>query len=472
MTRRPRESHTHLIGIGGIGMSALAQVLAARGERLSGCDLHPSPLTAKLQRLGIRFSAGHDPAHLAGASRVVVSDAIKPDNPEYRRAGALGLPRLRRSKVVGELMRERRGIAVAGTHGKTTTTAMIGFILAEAGLDPTVLVGGELSAFGGNARVGHSQFFVAEACEAYESFLDLAPEIAVVTNVEAEHLDHHRTEAALIECFAAFLRQVRPGGRVIYCADDNNASALAARAPVGAVSYALGGDADFRASEVANDGLGMSFTLVHAGGRARVRLLIPGPHNVANAAAAIAACSVAGVGVEQSVAALASYAGVARRFQVTLTADGVTVVDDYAHHPTEIRAVIGAARARCRGRVVVVFQPHLYSRTRDFLDGFAEALALADQVIVADIYAAREQPIAGVTGDSIVSAMRARHKQEASFVPQKEQVPQMLARSLAAGDWVLVLGAGDIGSVADDLAAALGGAAPGAVAQGRARCTG
>jgi len=463
--------HSHLMGIGGIGMSAVAQVLAVGGERVSGCDLRASPLTAKLERLGIRFSEGHSPDHLAGIERLVVSDAIKPDNPELRAARERGVPVLRRSELVGELMRDRRGIAVAGTHGKTTITAMVGLILARMGLDPTVLIGGELPQFGGNARVGRGKFFVAEACEAYESFLDLEPEIAIIANIQAEHLDHHGSEDALIESFGSFVARVRPHGTLVCCADDPNASAVAARAASNVVSYGVETRSDYRALDVADDGMGMSYTLAHPQGRTPARLPIPGRHSVANALGAIATCASAGVGPEGSAAILESYRGVERRFQVTMTAAGVTVVDDYAHHPTEIRAVIAAARPRCQGKLVVVFQPHLYSRTRDFLEGFADSLAAADRVLVTEVYAAREEPLVGIGGNSVVEALRRRGEEEAEFRPQKDDVAQPLAESLSGGDWVLVLGAGDIGSVAQDLVEKLGRLAPGKAEEGRPLCT-
>jgi UDP-N-acetylmuramate--alanine ligase len=459
------------MGIGGIGMSALAQALVARGERLSGCDLYASPLTEKLQNLGVAFIEGHSPEHLAAVTRVIVSDAIKPDNPELLHAHALGLPVIRRSALVGELMRERRGIAVAGTHGKTTTTAMIGLILAEAGLDPTVLIGGELAAFGGNARIGRGDLFVAEACEAYESFLDFEPEVAVITNIEAEHLDHHGTEQALIESFARFVARLRPAGRLVFYADDHNTAALAARAGVAAVSYGLACDAAYRAVDVGDDGAGMRFTLVHPAGRRSVRLAVPGIHNVANAAGAIAACAEVGVDPERAIAILESFTGVERRFQVTETSAGVTIVDDYAHHPTEIRAVVGTARPRCAGRLVVVFQPHLYSRTRDFLNDFADALSLADRVIVTDIYPAREQPMPGVTGASVVEAVRQHGNKEAFFEAQKDDIAAGFVDDLATGDWVLVLGAGDIGSVAKDLVHALSNRPVRETPEGRRACT-
>ncbi|UCH34776.1 MAG: UDP-N-acetylmuramate--L-alanine ligase [Armatimonadota bacterium] len=472
MNHIKRELHTHLIGVGGIGMSAVAQVLRSRGDRVSGCDIRPSPLTAKLEGLGIAFSEGHSPAHLAGVTRVVVSDAIRHDSPELLHARELNLPVLRRSQLVGELMAEKRGIAVAGTHGKTTTTAMVGFILAQAGLDPTVLVGGELPAFGGNARIGSGDFFVAEACEAYESFLDLEPEIAVVTNVEAEHLDHHKSEQGLIESFAKFLGNIRDGGRVVFCADDPRATSLAIDASAEAVSYGTAAQALFRAVDIGDDGLGMRFVAVHPHGRVDARLPVPGRHSVLNALGAMAACALAGVNPEQSVRILECYGGVERRFQVTTTASGVTVVDDYAHHPTEVRAVMATARPRCTGALVVVFQPHLYSRTRDFLDAFADALALADRVIVTDAYAAREEPSAGLNGDAIVEALRKRGKEDTHFRAQKDEVAGVLSETLSAGDWVLVLGAGDIGSVAVNLVERLGRCTPAQAVEGRPACTG
>ena len=471
MSDRTAKQHSHLMGVGGIGMSALAQALLARGERLSGCDLHASPLTEKLQGLGVAFIEGHSPEHLAGVTRVIVSDAITPDNSEVLRARALGLPVIRRSQLVGELMRERRGIAVAGTHGKTTTTAMVGLILTDAGCDPTVLIGGELPAFGGNARIGGGDFLVAEACEAYESFLDFEPEIAIITNIEAEHLDHHGSEQALVESFARFVATLPPDGRLVFCADDRRAAALAARAAVATVSYGMACDAEFRAVDVADEEGGMTFALIHPAGRTAARLAIPGVHNVANAVGAVAACAAVGVAPDRAAATLESFTGVDRRFQVTATRAGVTIVDDYAHHPTEIRAVVAAARPRCTGRLIVVFQPHLYSRTRDFLGDFADTLSLADRVIVTDIYPAREAPISGISGESIIAAMHRQGNTNALFEAQKDAVAGLLAGDLAPGDWVLVLGAGDIGSVAKDLVHALGGCAARETAGGRRACT-
>lgn len=458
------------MGIGGIGVSALAQILLAQGDALSGCDLQSSHITAKLEQLGVRVFVGHDPAHLDGVTRLVISDAIRADNPERQRAVALGLPVLRRSQLIGELMRERRGIAVSGTHGKTTTTAMTGLILTETGRDPTVLLGGELSQFGGNARAGAGDLVVAEACEAYESFLDFAPAIAVITNIEAEHLDHHHTEQAVIDSFTQFVARLRPGGALIYCADDANATAVAVGAGVRLVSYALNSPADYRASEVRDEGMGTAFALDHPAGRTEVRLAIPGAHNVADAVAAIAACAEAGVGVAESAAVLASFTGVARRFQAVATASGVTVVDDYAHHPTEIGATLAAARTRCQGRLVVVFQPHLYSRTRDFVEQFADALGRADTVVVAEIYAAREDPLPGVSGNSIVELLHSRGKKDAHFWPQKDMIAARLVERLAPGDWVLVLGAGDIGSVVGDLVTLLNSGAVIAGNAGRSAC--
>lgn len=448
----------HMIGIGGIGMSALAQILLARGAPVSGSDAHRSPMTERLAALGAAVTIGHRSEVVEGAERAVISDAIPADNPELRRAGEIGLPVQRRSELLAELMAGRRGIAVSGTHGKTTVTAMLGLALAEAGLDPTVVLGGEYAPFGGNARIGRGDWFVAEACEAYESFLHLTPDIAVVTNIEPDHLDHHKTEDHLRESFARFLARVPRGGTLVLSADRPELETL--RLPEGRsiVRYGTAQGADVRASDPAAAAEGRCKLLVDGEAAGELRVPAAGMHNVMNALAATAAAWCAGVAPSVSAAALAKFSGVARRFEVVGEAGGVTIVDDYAHHPTEVAAAIEAARAAFPGRrIVAVFQPHLYSRTRDFAAGFAEALTAADQAVVTDIYPARETPLPGVSSELILGPLRDSVGEDAVRAVAKENLMAQLAADVRPGDVVLAMGAGDIGDTARELAAELGG---------------
>jgi UDP-N-acetylmuramate--alanine ligase len=477
-------SRYHFIGIGGIGMSALAQILLARGRAVSGSDLTESEMTTRLSSLGARVSIGHRAENVEGAGRVIVSDAIHQDNPELARARQLGLRIQKRSELLGELMAESRGLAVSGTHGKTTVTAMIGLVLVEAGLDPTIVLGGEHDAIGGNARAGGGDWFVAEACEAYESFLDLRPEVAVVTNIEPDHLDHHGTVEHLRQSFARFLDRVQPGGAIVLCADRPELRSLPLPRLRRVVWY--GADESARAGRAGPcqpaEGAGalpessapytsqvQGVGIETAGGAGRCRLLVdgrevgvltiatPGAHNVVNALGAVAAALAAEVPVATCLRALAGFSGVGRRFEVLGAARGVTVVDDYAHHPTELRATIAAARSAFPGRrLVAVFQPHLYSRTRDFAEGFAEALREADLAVLAEIYPAREAPIPGVDSGLIADHLRGLAGEDAVIEMAKEQVAIRLPAFLHSGDVVLCMGAGDIGRAARDLVRRLG----------------
>jgi UDP-N-acetylmuramate--alanine ligase len=447
-----------MIGIGGIGMSALAKLLLARGVSVSGSDALASPLTQELTSLGAAVTIGHEAPAVDGAARVVISDAIHADNPELRRARELDLPVIRRSKLLAELMAERRGIAVSGTHGKTTVTAMIGLILMEAGLEPTVVLGGEYEAFGGNALAGTGEWMVVEACEAYESYLDLAPEIAVITNIEADHLDHHKTEAHLRESFREFLGNIRPGGSAVLCADREELKALGTAGGRTVVTYGLAAGADVCGEKADVSGSSGACRLVINGAdRGELRVPVPGMHNLVNALGATAAALRAGATVDACRAALAKFAGVGRRFELLGEAGSVTIIDDYAHHPTEITATLAAARSAYPGRrLVAVFQPHLYSRTRDFADGFVGALELADVVVMIDIYPAREDPIPGVTSEIIGGPLRERKGKDAVFELSKDEIPVKLPRVTRSGDVVLLMGAGDIGDKAREFAARLG----------------
>jgi len=449
----------HFVGIGGISMSALAQLLMRRGAVVSGSDALASELTDHLAKLGVAVFIGHCAEQAQGADLVIYSDAVPEHNPELVWARSQGIPVYLRSKLLGWLMRQHRGIAIAGTHGKTTTSAMIAWCLEVAGRDPTVLLGGELPFLGGNAKLGQGPELVAEACEAYESFLDLEPELAVVLNIEAEHLDHHHTEAALKQSFVRFLSQVRPGGAVVLCWDRPELRELAIGLALPVITYGLQPDGlDFTADHIERRGLHTVFRLLEYGQPVgELTLAVPGEHNLLNALAAIASARWAGAEVTDLQRALSEFHGVKRRFEVLGEVGGVVVVDDYAHHPTEIRATLRAARKVFPGSITAIFQPHLYSRTRDFLEEFAASFEQADRVIITDIYPAREQPIPGVSAEAIVKLVRARDAtKDICFIAEKETIAQQLAPQLHSGETVMTLGAGDVYLVARDLLAKLG----------------
>ena len=448
----------HMVGIGGIGMSAVAQILLARGCAVSGSDAHASTMTARLAELGAEITIGHRAELVEGAARVVISDAIRADNPELRRARELGLRVQRRSELLAELMAGSRGLAVSGTHGKTTVTAMTAAALVAAGMDPTVALGGSYGPLGGNARAGRGEWFVVEACEAYDSFLDLRPDIAVITNIEAEHLDHHRTEQHLHESFTRFVGAVAEGGCLVVCADRPELSGMRPPAGRDVVTYGFAEHADVRGVEPRLEGTRGRCRLLVAGEEAgELTVNIPGVHNLSNALGALAAARRAGAGLEACRRALSEFRGVERRFQVLGEARGITVVDDYAHHPTEVAATLAAARAAFPGRrLVAVFQPHLYSRTRDFASGFARALAGADVVVLVGIYAARESPIEGVTTQLIAGPLRRDLGEDVVFEMEKGDVASKLPAIARARDVIVVMGAGDIGEAAHALVHSLG----------------
>jgi UDP-N-acetylmuramate--alanine ligase len=446
----------HFIGIGGIGMSGLAQVLLARGWEVSGSDLADSEMLQHLRELGARVSIGHSAANVGEADLVVYTDAVKKGNPERSFARKKGAALLRRSELLGQLTAQMRTIAVSGTHGKTTTTAMTAAILTEAGLEPTMFLGGEYPPLGGNVRAGRGEWAVVEACEAFSSFLDLTPTAAVITNIEPEHLDYHGSEEALQGAFLEFLRRVKPEGAAVVCFDDPRLRALAEQAEVKRIlGFAVEAEADYRAGKVTFGGAGSEFDLL-AGDKpaVRVRLQVPGFYNIANALAAAAAASAAGVAPEVSASALEKFTGVKRRFQVIARARGITLVDDYAHHPTEIEALILGARKRFSGRLLLIFQPHLYSRTQTFMRDFARALSKADLAWVTDIYAAREAPIAGVKAEKIAEIAKKEFGGEVEYIPFKE-IAARLAPQLREGDIVVTVGAGDVDHIARSLAESL-----------------
>ena len=449
----------HFVGIGGAGMSGLARVLARQGTPVTGSDLRESPTLAALrQEAGIRAEAGHQAANLNGATLVVASAAVKRDNPEMAAARERGIPVISRAEMLGRLMaRYPRSVAITGTHGKTTTTGMTALVLEAGDLDPTVLIGGDLPAYGGNARLGGSDVFLAEACEAYDSFLDLNPQIAVVTNIEADHLDYYGDLANVLRSFRKFLSQV--SDTAIVDGTDANIQAVlaegAGRLP-NIVTYAInGGDAALTARDLDLDSAAPSYTAHWQGKRlGRVQLGVPGLHNVANSLAAVGVGLTLGVSFGQIAAGLAGFTGTGRRFErLGATASDVLVIDDYAHHPTEIKATLAAARrAYGNRRLVAVFQPHLPSRTRDFKTEFAESFADADHVVLTDIFLAREQPLEGVTGAGLAALTADRRGAgHVTYVADKTALPHRLAEIVRPGDLLLTLGAGDIRSAGEGL---------------------
>lgn len=454
--------HYHFIGIGGCGMSALAEVLLRRGARVSGSDPQRNAATARLQAAGAVIARTQVAANIVSERPdvVVISAAIHDSNPELVAAKVAHLPVLIRAQLLGELMAAHTGprIAIAGTHGKTTTTSMVALCLEKAGLDPTALIGGEFAPFHGNARIGDCGLFVTEACEAYGSFLSLHPDISVITNVEPDHLDYYGTPEHVAEAFRKFVGQTREGGCVISCADDTGAKGLLADTsalPTGvrSVTYGLtSADAMYTARDVETGESGTCFIAVRRAPDGteeplgKVQIPEPGDHNVRNALAAIAVCLEAGAAFAPVVDALAHFPGAGRRFERLGEPAGVLVIDDYAHHPTEISATLSAARAAYpHRRLVAVFQPHLYSRTRDFMKEFAHALCAADVVMLTGIYAAREDPDPSVQVSDIAKLIA----QEAPdrtllYIPDKADVPDALVRVCHAGDVVTIMGAGDI----------------------------
>lgn len=444
-----RRGPVHFMGVAGVGVSALAELVVRSGGRATGCDLRPGAVGGALRELGVEIRAGHDAAHVEGAVAVVTTAAVPADHAELEAARQAGIPVLKRAAALGSLVRAGELVAVAGTHGKTTTTAMTASILEAAGLDPTAFVGGRVPAWNSGLRYGGSDLFVAEADEFDRSFLALTPRVAVVTSVEADHLDSLGSLEALRDAFREFLARVPADGLVVACTDDEGVRAIVGELAVPVLGYGTDPGAELRAVGLNDAGTGTSFTVEEAGAElGRLELSVPGRHNVQNALAAFAAARHVGADMEAARRGLAAFRGVARRFEVLGTAAGVTVVDDYAHHPTEIRATLAAARGRYPGRrIVAVFQPHLYSRTRDLGDAFGKALADADAVWVTDIYPAREAPLPGVTGELVADAAR-RAGAEVRYHADAADVDRALAPTLAAGDVCVTLGAGDIDNAA------------------------
>jgi UDP-N-acetylmuramate--alanine ligase len=468
LDRGPRT--VHLVGVGGAGMSGLARLLLAAGHRVTGSDRVESATLEALRGLGARVWAGHDGARLGRPDLVVASTAIRATNPELVAARILDIPVLGRAQLLALLMAGKVGIAVAGTHGKTTTTGMVVAILEAAGLDPSFAVGGDFKASGVNAAAGRGPHFVAEADESDGSFLELAPTVAVVTNVEADHLDHWGDLEAVRGAFRAFVGRLPADGTAVLCADDPGALDLAGAAGCPTVTYGFAAGADVRGGDLTLNPWSSSFT-VTAGARplGRATLVMPGRHNVQNALGAIAAALAVGAPFQAAAAGLAGFTGAVRRFHLRAEVGGVTVVDDYAHNPPKVAAALAAARLGGWKRVVAVFQPHLYSRTRLFAADFGRALAAADLVVVTDVYAAREDPEPGVDGALVAgAARRARPDLDCVYEPDRAALAPRVAALVQPGDLVLTLGAGDITTLADELAPLLASAGRGGAGGGGA----
>ena len=450
----------HFVGIAGAGMSAIAKVLLERGHVVSGTDLKRSPLVTVLEATGAVVRVGHSERFFdeCRPDVVVASSAIPPSNPELRRAAEHGVRVMSRGEALAGVLHSSPSIVVAGTHGKTTTTSMIVSILRADGRDPTYLVGGGLNDAGTNARSGSDDLAVAESDESDGSFLLLSPRIGVVTNVEIDHLDYWGSEAELREAFARFVGGIEAAGTAVVPASDEPLLTLAAGAGRNVVSFGDGGAV--RAESWKQLPIGASFDLVHADDRVKVELQVPGFHNVANALAAAAACLSAGVGLPAIARGLGSFRGVERRFEVRGRAEGITLIDDYAHHPTEVRATLSAARPGPWERVVAIFQPHRYSRTQKLYRDFGPAFADADRVIVTDVYGAGEPPVPGVTGKLVADAVcESLPGRPVAYLPHRSELLSYVESTAREGDVILTLGAGDISSVGDEILCRVG--APG-----------
>ena len=446
----------HLIGIGGAGMSGIARILLARGIEVSGSDAKQSRAVLALQALGARIGVGHDPDHLPAApATVVVSSAIRPANPELVAARERGLDVVHRARALAALTAGRRLAAVTGTAGKTSTTSMLTVALQHCGLDPSFAIGGDLTTSGSGAHEGTGDIFVAEADESDASFLAFSPQVAVVTNVEADHLDHYGSATAYVAAFETFLDRIVPGGALVTCADDPGAAALAATADgrgLRVLRYGRAADCDARLTDFRPDGSGARIALRHLGVEHLLRLAVPGEHMALNALGAFLAGVQLGAEVDPMLAGLAAFDGVRRRFEFRGRAAGVAVYDDYAHHPSKVAAQLRAARdvLAGRGRLVVAFQPHLYSRTREFAGAFGAALGLADEVVVLQVYGAREDPEPGVSGALVADAVTLP-ADRVHYVPRWEEVPAVVAGVARSGDLVITMGAGDVTVLAPEI---------------------
>jgi UDP-N-acetylmuramate--alanine ligase len=448
----------HLVGIGGSGMSGIAEVLLSSGYAVSGSDLKQSPATERLRKLGAKIFEGHHAENVHGAHVVVISSAVRPENVEVVEAHHLKIPVIPRAEMLAELMRLKYGIAVAGAHGKTTTTSMVASVLAAAGLDPTFVVGGRVNHAGSNAGVGQSEYMVVEADESDRSFLLLAPVVAVVTTIDREHLDHYHSLEEIQDVFLQFVNRVPFYGTVILCLDEPNVQAILPQVKRPVITYGTSNQADLVIADVKLNGLSSEFRLKYHGENLGLFTLPapPGIHNVRNAAAAAGVALSLNVPADLIRAGLAKFSGVGRRFEIKGTFNGVTLIDDYGHHPAEIRATLEAARGCDYHRLLVLFQPHRYSRTQHLWEDFRRSFNLADVLVLTEIYAAGEQPIEGVTGEKLAEAIRSAGHKNVIFTSTMQAGMEYMLREARPGDAVMAIGAGSVGRVLDQLSMLLG----------------
>jgi UDP-N-acetylmuramate--alanine ligase len=450
--RKTKIRNIHFVGIGGIGMSGIAEVLLNLGYRVSGSDVKESEVTRRLQTLGCEISYGHQRENVKEADVVVVSSAIRPTNPEIKVAEERLIPIIPRAEMLAELMRMKVGIAIAGTHGKTTTTSLIATVLGAAGLDPTVVIGGRLNSIGSNAKLGQGEFLVAEADESDGSFLKLMPTIAVVTNIDPEHLDYYKGIEEIKEAFLQFLNRIPFFGLAVLCLDHPNVQSLLPRLKKRFTTYGLTTQADFHAEEIEFDGISAAFdVLFHREKIGRLRIRMPGLHSVYNALAAVATAFELDIPFQTVQEALKDFGGIQRRFQIKGEKKGVLIVDDYGHHPVEIVATLKAAKAGWKRRVIAVFQPHRYTRTQTLFQEFLAAFYDADILILTDIYAAGEDRIEGVEARALFEGIREYGHKDVTYLSNKKEIVDHLLRIIAPGDMVITLGAGDIWQVSEEL---------------------
>lgn len=449
--------HVHFIGIGGYGMSAIARVMLERGYTVTGSDVTSQELTEKLAAKGAKIYIGHTAEHVQGADLVVYSTALSKDNVERVTAEKLNIPTLHRSQMLARLLNESKGVAVAGAHGKTTTSSMTALVMEKCGADPTYIIGGEIMNVGTNAKAGEGEFVVAEADESDGSFLQYYPWLGIVTNIEADHLENYGGDFnRLKNAYVQFLNQIRPDGIAVVCADDDNVRDIIPELYCNVITYGMDQPADYTASDIQLKDRQSSYTLNKGGVPLGViRLSIPGKHNMSNSMATVIACMEAGLEFDEIAAAIVEFSGAKRRFQVLGEANGILVIDDYAHHPTEIEATISAAKVTGK-RIIAVFQPQRYTRTFFLLDAFSRAFSGADEVVITDIYSpAGEQAIKGVNSSRLVDLIVQNSNANTLYVPSKEEVIERLGKQLQPGDLVLTMGAGDIWKVGVALARSL-----------------
>ncbi len=452
-----KKHRIHFVGIGGIGMSGIAEVLLNLGYFVSGSDLHEGEATQRLRSLGAKIFVGHGEENLSlDPSVVVISTAVKFSNPEVLEARRRHIPVIPRAEMLAELMRMKFGVAVAGSHGKTTTTSMIAAVLSAAGLDPTMVIGGRLRMLGSNAKIGQGEILVAEADESDGTFLLLSPTIAVVTNIDREHMDFHQSMERLLESFLEFINKVPFYGVAVLCIDNANVRALLPKVKKRFTTYGFSAEADFCIQDLKIKAAEVEFSVAHRGkSLGRLRLQLPGRHSALNALAAVAVAQELEIPFARVAEALGAFSGIHRRFEIKGEPQGILVIDDYGHHPVEIQATLGAIRESWNRPLTVIFQPHRYSRTRDLFEDFLVSFEGADRLILTEIYGAGEEPLPGVSGKTLYQAIKRRGHIEAKFVPDKDQIVRQLLPQLKQGDVALTMGAGDIYKVGEELVAAL-----------------